>query len=322
MRPDDVRSFEELSIAAGRLLRGCQEHFRAAVTRVARINGAVPPDMKDAFVQRALGLLHCSSSDDFHLRANLIIHDFPRLKSWMEWWMRPAHASMLFESERTMDISIWGSIPKTNNAEEAMHWKLYSACGRDHAFMEGMSSLVKVAEYYQRLLEGHLRKSLSVFLLNSLFKYNNILGGVPIRYGAPEYWKAKAAILGHTKPSRAPRPEGKRRKKNDGRPPDTVKDLLLHPKKKAVAKGKPPKKPPKKRANLGPPAYRWSDNSCWLDAPLQILYMAITRDFDKFKTICEPLDPDIALGALFAIFQDRFDEDFEEKDASAILESQ
>jgi len=157
LRPDDVRSFDELSNAAGRLLRGCQEHFRAAVTRVARINGAVPPDMKDAFVQRALGLLHCSSSDDFHLRANLIIRDFPRLKSWMEWWMRPAHASMLFESERTMDINIWGSIPKTNNAEEAMHWKLYSACGCDHAFMEGMSSLVKVAEYYQRLLEGHLR---------------------------------------------------------------------------------------------------------------------------------------------------------------------
>ena len=40
--------------------------------------------------------------------------------------MHPAHASMLFESEREMDVEIWESIPKTTNAEEVMHWKLYS----------------------------------------------------------------------------------------------------------------------------------------------------------------------------------------------------
>jgi hypothetical protein len=49
--------------------------------------------------------------------------------------MRPAHASMLFESEREMDLKIWESLPPTNNAEEAMHWKLFSACRRDHAFL-------------------------------------------------------------------------------------------------------------------------------------------------------------------------------------------
>lgn len=174
LRPDDARSFEELSTAASHLLRGCQEHFRAAVTCVSRINGAVPPEMKEAFIKRALGLLYCSSSDDFNLRANLIIRDFPPLRSWMEWWMCPAHASMLFESEREMDIEIWESIPKTTNAEEAMHWKLYSGCGPDHGFMEGMFSLYKVAEYYQRMLEGHLRE-LSVFNFNSSPKCKCIL---------------------------------------------------------------------------------------------------------------------------------------------------
>ena len=99
------------------------------------INGAVPPDLKDVFTERALGLLQCSSSDEFQRRAHLIVRDFPKLKSWMEWWMRPAHASMLFESEREMDLKIWESLPHTNNAEEAMHWKLFSACGRDHAFL-------------------------------------------------------------------------------------------------------------------------------------------------------------------------------------------
>ena len=150
----DSRPHEELSDAAERLLCGCEEHFRAGVTRVARINGAVPPDLKDAFTERALGLLKCSSSEEFQNRASLIIRDFPKLKSWMEWWMRPTHASMLFESERLMDIQIWDSLPKTTNAEEAMHWKLYSACGRDHSFMEGMNALFSVATHYQRLLDA------------------------------------------------------------------------------------------------------------------------------------------------------------------------
>ena len=150
----DGRSHEELAAAAGRLLHGCEEHFRAGVTRVARINGAVPPDLKDAFTERALGLLQCSSSDEFQRRAHLIVRDFPKLKSWMEWWMRPAHASMLFESEREMDLKIWESLPPTNNAEEAMHWKLYSACGRDHTFLEGMNALFAVATHYQRLFDG------------------------------------------------------------------------------------------------------------------------------------------------------------------------
>lgn len=53
--------------------------------------------------------------------------------------------------------------------------------------------------------------------------------GIPIRYGAPESWKKVAARIGRTKPSRDGR---KGKKKNDGRPPDTVKELVFSPQKK------------------------------------------------------------------------------------------
>ena len=140
----------------------------------------------------------------------------------------------------------------------------------------------------------------------------------------------KAATIGHTKPSRAPNPEEKRRKKNDGRPPDTVKELLGRPKSKKVAKVDPVTVSESKKLESaddfklghGLPAYPWSGNSCWLDASLQVLYMTVTIDFNEFKTICEPLDPDVALGALYSIFRDRFDMDFEEENMSADLESQ
>ena len=144
---------------------------------------------------------------------------------------------------------------------------------------------------------------------------------MPIRYGAPEYWKTKAATLGCTKPSRAPKPEEKRQKKNDGHPPDTVKELLGYPRSKKGAKVKIAPKVSKK-LDLGLPAYPWSSNSCWLDASLQVLYMAVTRNFNEFKTVCEPLNPDFALGVLYAMFQDKFDLDFEGDNTSTILESQ
>ncbi|KAF8810586.1 hypothetical protein BYT27DRAFT_7221923 [Phlegmacium glaucopus] len=150
---------------------------------LARINGAVPPNLKEAFTEQALGLLHCSNTEEFHHRAGLIVCNFPKLKPWMEWWMRPAHASMLFKSERKMEIEIWDSIPKTTNTQEAMHWKLYCMCGRDHAFLEGMYALFGVAEYYQCLWDA-------------------VSKGAPIRY-------VKAATIGWTKPSRALKPDEK-----------------------------------------------------------------------------------------------------------------
>ncbi|KAF9539193.1 hypothetical protein CPC08DRAFT_731147 [Agrocybe pediades] len=121
------------------------------------------------------------------------------------WWKQRsirAKASMLFESERAMDITIWESMPSTTNAEESLHWKLYSACGRDHEFLEGMYTLQGVTAYYERIYEAEQR--------------------TPIRYGESEPWKKTAAKIGRTKPSRAPDiAETKRKSKSDGPPPDT-----------------------------------------------------------------------------------------------------
>ena len=48
-----------------------------------------------------------------------------------------------------MKPELWEAIPETTNVEEAMHWKMYSATGCDHGFLEGMHSLYAIAQYYQ-----------------------------------------------------------------------------------------------------------------------------------------------------------------------------
>jgi len=155
-RGDDTRSKADLREDASCLLRGCQEHFRAGVTRLSRISGVIPVEKRHAFVQRAVALLSVPTEDEFSLRAKLILRDFPKTASWLNWWIRPAHASMLFEAHRKMDIAIWEAIPVTTNAEEAMHWKLYAAAGRNHSFMEGLRSLYAVATYYERSFRENL----------------------------------------------------------------------------------------------------------------------------------------------------------------------
>ena len=60
-----------------------------------------------------------------------------------------------------MDIAIWDSIPDTTNTEEAMHWKLYAAAGKNHSFFEGLCSLQAVSQHFEQLYQACLSKSFS-----------------------------------------------------------------------------------------------------------------------------------------------------------------
>ncbi|OBZ71233.1 hypothetical protein A0H81_08564 [Grifola frondosa] len=125
VRSDDVRSDDELAEAATKLLKGCRQHFRAGVTRVKSISGVVSPSDVSAFQRHAEALLNAPDIDTFKECANTLLAAFPKVKPWLSWWLRDAHASMLFDSQRKMEPEIWDSIPETTNAEEAMHWTLH-----------------------------------------------------------------------------------------------------------------------------------------------------------------------------------------------------
>lgn len=169
-RSDNERTEAQLRHDAGRILRGCKEHFRSGVTRISRIGGVIPVEQRGSFVQQAIGLLSSPTTADFHQQARQIIQEFPKTAGWLEWWLRPAHASILFESQRVMDIAIWDSIPDTTNAEEAMHWKLYAAAGKNHTFFEGLRSLQAVSQHYEQLFQARLSELLSNVSNSSLTK--------------------------------------------------------------------------------------------------------------------------------------------------------
>ncbi|KAF8886874.1 hypothetical protein CPB84DRAFT_1535529 [Gymnopilus junonius] len=319
MQPENKRTRQELQVAAERLLKGCREHFRAGVIRISKISGVIPPNMRDEFIARALALLDAPSSEDFIALVNLLVRDFPKTKSWMDWWVRPSVASMLFESERKMNTDLWDSLPDDNNAEEAMHWKLYSACGRDHELLEGFYSLYSVAVYFERLHAGAREGKL-------------------IRYGQAEPWKVIQQKIGRTKKSRAKDLVEKKQKKNDGRPPDTIKELLgTQPKPKKAVQSKEvgptpgsslPKptnalhkktaqqksmssmlKTPNTSPTLSPlssASYPWDRNSCWLDTSLQLLYVALLHSTFDFMSIETGLPKNSSLRKVISSLLERY----------------
>lgn len=123
---------------------------------------------------------------------------------------------MLCDSECKMDIELWESLPDTNNAEEAMHWKLYSAYGCDHDLFGGLKGLYAVAKYYEQMYNSVL----SEYFLHTKFVATDYStwdsAGIRTHYGEKELWKVLADNIGRTKDSWAPDPSAKKRKRNDG----------------------------------------------------------------------------------------------------------
>ncbi|KAJ7911162.1 hypothetical protein B0H13DRAFT_2272106 [Mycena leptocephala] len=77
---------------------------------------------------------------------------------------------MLFKPFRKMQVEEWNSIPKTTNAAESQHYKIFSAIGKKHPLIPGLKGLRQLSHHYHLLS-------------------NAASVGIPIRYGKAEDWK-------------------------------------------------------------------------------------------------------------------------------------
>ena len=53
------------------------------------------------------------------------------------------------------------------------------------------------------------------------------------------------------------------------------------------------------------PCYPWENNSCWLDASLQLLFAALSHNFSEFSSLVQTIQPEHPLRMLHDIFQQR-----------------
>lgn len=93
---------------------------------------------------------------------------------------------------------------------------------------------------------------------------------------------------------------------NDGRPPDKAKKLVP-PKGKSVNALSETALAEFTKKNVGVPSYRYNNNSCWLDTSLQLLYTAISYDFDDFITASSLIDDSAYIQNVLSHFKFRQD---------------
>ncbi|KAJ3897592.1 hypothetical protein F5879DRAFT_813774, partial [Lentinula edodes] len=210
LKHTNLRDESELRKRGDELLRGCLQHFQRSITRVKRIAAIVPVEQQLHFAKKVNRLLQAKDSNDFNQLAKTLEADFPKIRPWLHWWLRPEHASMLFQAKRNMDPLLWHSLPETTNAEESIHFSMYAQQGRKHAFFAGWEALWKIVQTYEKLFNAE-RSKLQIF-------------GQPTHWGKPPLHVRQAlkAKIGRTKRSRALKAIKIRKQQyhNDGRPPD------------------------------------------------------------------------------------------------------
>lgn len=168
----DGRNERELTQAASDLLKGCRQHFDNQITRVARISRIVGPERQSTFRKFARELLRQRTMKELRACAAVFIQEFPGAKPWVEWWMRPGHASMLFLVASGMSLKLWESLPATTNSAESMNHKTYRMIGRRNSLFYGMAGLVRMGETFERSYNA-ARSTFCVhsFIINDLTGY-------------------------------------------------------------------------------------------------------------------------------------------------------
>jgi hypothetical protein len=147
----DGRSEDELRKTGANLLKGCAQHFRVSARRVSNISAIVAPARKVHFQGRVQELMEAPSHQDFLSRVALLRREYPDAHNWIDWWVVPDRAKMIFPSEREMDETLAAKLPNDTNPGEAQHNKLYHIGGQYLTLIDGLHHLVAYCESFENL---------------------------------------------------------------------------------------------------------------------------------------------------------------------------
>ncbi|KAF7315333.1 hypothetical protein MIND_00047900 [Mycena indigotica] len=239
----------------------------------------VAPDRKSEFKKLTYSLLKADTMDSLNITVAELKRDFPHAKAWVEWWMRPAHAVMLFECARSMHPELWKSLPETTNAEEAMHHRIYRMVGRHLSLNKGIPGLIAIVKTFER-------------------QYKAGLAGYRLRYGKERIWVSKKLRFGRSKGPLKPRGQ-KAPKKSDANPPNKCAARVCE--KPPPLPSSAPKSIPSRE--LYQRGAMWSSNSCWLDTSLQLLSTALSYHATHMTVLFADLPQDSVLGRLHKLLQ-------------------
>ncbi|KAL4256927.1 hypothetical protein AB1N83_010648 [Pleurotus pulmonarius] len=250
---------------------GCDVHFRNSVTRIKRNGSIIPANKAKDFQAHCETLISPSTNNDhFDQTVRDLQQGFPRARPWLNWWLRPTMASMIFPCKSAVARDLASRVPSTSNPVEHQHSLLHHAVGKDYDIIPGVEKI----HLHVKELES---------------QYKAIQGG---------------HFLPPTDIRNARRVGFKKYDVNDGRPPDTTDALLSK-----HDPGLPPATPLRPQtpgARLWQ-SFTWNGhNSCFYDVGAELMFRAYSLwDPATQQTFRNLLPSNSALAHIFFGYQRR-----------------
>lgn len=138
---------------ADALLKGCKYHYSKAVTRLAKNSSVVTPGEKSDFCKKCTSLVY-SELSEFTQTVTDIRSRWPRSETWLNWWLIPENAQMIFQCMQKMTPHLAAQLPQTSNPEEAMHATIYRGVGKGNNLFDGLNGLLGIEKYYRQQYEA------------------------------------------------------------------------------------------------------------------------------------------------------------------------
>ncbi|EGG09884.1 uncharacterized protein MELLADRAFT_95336 [Melampsora larici-populina 98AG31] len=261
-------------------LHGCEQHYQQAVTRISKNHKIVKVNMVGTWktLCRELLLPDEPGRPNLEQRFKDLRRLFPLAKKWIDWWYAADVQAMLFQARKRIpedDPPLpeeesddedqaqprrRADLPKTTNAQESLHRVYYMLCDGKCGIIAGMIQLFAFVSSLERDYEARCK-------------------GISVTYGSSnQNWQDIVTSLGMAKPTK------RRYVANDGRAPDTTKELLdgADPKSGKPSKKKGPGRP-RGSLNINRSALTTYKsytsgttigtlNRCWQTATLESLY--------------------------------------------------
>ncbi|EGG07853.1 uncharacterized protein MELLADRAFT_85140 [Melampsora larici-populina 98AG31] len=277
--------FQVNEVTAMSKLHGCLQHFRQAVMRLQRNHTIVPVHLEELWAEKCAELLLPDGPDLKTLdeRFEELRTTFPKAKKWLDWWCTSDIQAMLFPARKRMpeddppldesddeDVTDQPrrrrNLPATTNAQESMHRVYYVLCPGKCELIPGLVQLFALVQSLER-------------------DYRQVAKGIPIAYGTSQKnWEEVVKTLGMPKPTK------RRYVPNDGRAPDTTKELIG-----TGGKKKGPGRPKGSQNVIRHPLTTYQSytcgttlgtkNRCWQSSVLECLYALYGPGWSKYLTV-------------------------------------
>ncbi|KAJ7431676.1 hypothetical protein FB451DRAFT_1381426 [Mycena latifolia] len=139
---------------------GCDLHFGRSATRIKKNGALVPRELVDTFDSGMRRLLSRNTTrEEFDLTVATVKTTFPLIHGWVNWWLRPAIASMIFPALSFVDPDLAAKVPSTTNAIEHQHSLLHHATGNDKDLVPGAESIWlhvrELEKQFEAIKAGH-----------------------------------------------------------------------------------------------------------------------------------------------------------------------